>query len=78
VLLALTSRAKALHLVQVKVDDRLPVSELSETTPQLVALVALARLVELVQAIARYWSPVQESTVQISLVVSPVNEARPM
>jgi hypothetical protein len=51
VLSALTSRAKALHLVLEMVNDRPPVPEFSGTTPQ---LVALARLVELVQAIARF------------------------
>jgi hypothetical protein len=45
VLLALTSRAMASRLVLEMVNDRLPVPELSETTPH---LVALARLVGLV------------------------------
>jgi hypothetical protein len=61
----------ALHLVQVIVNDRLPVPELSETSSQ---PVALATPVSPVQATARYWSLVRKPAEQTFPVVSLVNE----
>jgi hypothetical protein len=71
---ALISQAMASHLVLEMVNDRLPVPELSETTPQ---LVALARLIELVQAIAWFWSLVRDSVEQTCPLASLGDEARP-